>query len=525
VKKHISIIILTGIIFPFQLFGQTTIKGFVFEDSNYNQVKERYEKGMGNIGVSNGKDIVLTDQNGKYELPVNEGDIVFIIKPSGYSVPANEYNLPAYYYTYKPNGSPESKYPGNNPTGKLPKLVNFGLTKVEEKADFRILVFGDPQARNTKEMGYFYEGVVKELEEVNNVQFGISLGDLVFDDLNLFPSYIETIKKIEVPWYNVMGNHDMNLDADSDELSDETYEKYFGPATFSFNYGKVHFIVLDDVLYPDPRDGKGYYGGFTEKQFQFLENDLKHVSKDFLIVLAVHIPLSEPDNDSFNDSHRNRLFELLKDFPYTLSLSAHTHLQRQDFLGAQDGWLQKKPHHHFNVGTTCGSWFMGKEQENGLPEATMRDGTRQGYAFINFSNNTYSLEYKVAGKSPDYQFEIFAPKVLEKGKKTSSGIMANYFIGGDYDTLYYRIDNSSWKQMIKIKTFDPNYLHSLFEWDFTDKLFRGTRPANPVECEHIWYGGIDPFLEEGEHEIEVKAKNMFGKTHTQTKTYKILSEN
>lgn len=505
--------------------AQITIKGFVYEDSNYNQIKERGEKGVPGIGVSNGKDVMLTDENGKYELTATEGDIIFIIKPSGYSVPANEYNLPSYYYTYKPNGSPELEYQGNSPTGKLPKWVNFGLIKEEINTEFRILVFGDPQTRNEEEMDYFYRGIVKELKEVKDVQFGISLGDLVFDDLNLFSSYKETIRQIEIPWYNVMGNHDMNFEAKSDYLSDESFENHFGPATYSFNYGMVHFIILDDILYPDPRDGKGYWGGLTDKQIQFIENDLKYVSKDYLIVIAAHIPLSEPDqnNDLFNDAHKKKLFELLKEFPHTFSLSAHTHIQRQDFFYKQDGWLQEEPHHQYNVGTTCGSWYMGKLNENGLPETTMRDGTRQGYAYISFNKNNYTIDYKVAGKSPEYQFEIFAPKVLEQNKNTSSGIMANYFIGGDYDTLFYRIDNSEWNKMIKIKTFDPNYLHSVFEWDFTDKLLNGTRPSNPVESTHLWYGRIDPNLEVGEHTIEIKANNMFGKTHTQTKTYKIMT--
>ena len=34
-----------------------------------------------------------------------------------------------------------------------------------------------------------------------------------------------------------------------------------------------------DVLYPDPRDHEGYWGGFTEEQMQFIENDLKTVPK------------------------------------------------------------------------------------------------------------------------------------------------------------------------------------------------------------------------------------------------------
>ena len=44
----------------------------------------------------------------------------------------------------------------------------------------------------------------------------------------------------------------MNYDVQADSLSDETFESYFGPASYSFNYGKVHFIVLDDIRYPIP---------------------------------------------------------------------------------------------------------------------------------------------------------------------------------------------------------------------------------------------------------------------------------
>lgn len=118
----------------------------------------------------------------------------------------------------------------------------------------------------------------------------------------------------------------------NEDDSDETFEAYFGPATYSYNYAKTHILILDDILYPDPRDGKGYWGGFTEKQLKFIENDLKLVPKDYLVVLNFHIPISEPEGDSFRDEDRNNLFEILKDFPNTLSISAHTHIQRQDFL-------------------------------------------------------------------------------------------------------------------------------------------------------------------------------------------------
>ena len=63
------------------------------------------------------------------------------------------------------------------------------------------------------------------------------VGDLVCDDLVLHSPYIDAVSEIGVPWYNLMGNHDMNFDVMADSLADETYEANFGPANYSFNYG------------------------------------------------------------------------------------------------------------------------------------------------------------------------------------------------------------------------------------------------------------------------------------------------
>jgi hypothetical protein len=227
------------------------------------------------------------------------------------------------------------------------------------------------------------------------------------------------------------------------------------PPITPFNYGKVHFIVLEDILYPDPRDASGYWGGFREDQLAFIKNDLAFVPKDHLIVLAMHIPLFDEDyGDTFRDSDREALFELLREFPHTLSLSAHTHLQRHEFFDEDAGWKQSKPHHHYNVGTTSGDWYKGKLNEKGIPISTMRDGTPKGYVFIDFNGNSYELRYKVADQEPSYQMEIFAPQLIEKDKRTSAGIFVNFFIGNEKSTLRYRVDGghgktcSIWKNMI-----------------------------------------------------------------------------
>jgi hypothetical protein len=414
------------------------------------------------------------------------------------------------------------KYKGLAPTGDLPKELNFALLPAKEETEFTALVFGDPQPYNLMEIQFFEKGVVSEVAGITNAKFGISLGDLVGDDLALFKPYQEVISKIGIPWFNVIGNHDLNLDGKIEEHTDETFEAHFGPSNYAFNYGKVHFIVLENILYPDPRDGSGYWGGFREDQLAFVKNDIAFVPKDYLIVLAFHIPLfDEGYGDSYRDSDRDALFDLLKDFPHTLSLSAHTHLQRHEFFKADAGWKQPKPHHHYNVGTTSGDWYKGKTNEKGIPVSRMRDGTPKGYAFIDFKGNSYKLRYKVADKESSYQMEIFAPKVIEKDKRTTAGIFVNFFIGNEKSTLRYRIDEGKWQDMRYIEEYDPIYLLEMFEWDTTTELLDGKRPSNPEKSKHLWRANIPTQLPAGKHVIEVEAIDMFGNQFNAQTSYEI----
>lgn len=503
------------------LSAQKMAKGTVYTDANKNGKQERRERGVPEVSVTNGEQVVRTDASGRYELPVKDDNIIAVIKPSGFLVPLDGNNFPQYYYSYKPKGSPKSKFPGVAPTGKLPRSIDFGLIPTEDKEQFTALIFGDPQPYTLEEVDYFARGVVAEVEGIRDVPFGLSLGDLVGNDLDLFEPYAKAVSKVGIPWYNVMGNHDMNFDAPGDALSDETYEAHFGPANYAFNYGKVHFIVLDDILYPDPRDSKSYWGGFREDQLNFVENDLKFVPKDHLIVLAFHIPLREGEGDSYRDTDRAQLFDLLKEYPHTLSLSAHTHIQRQDYFGAEDGWQRERPHHEYNVGTTSGDWYSGKLNEGGIPVSTMRDGTPKGYAFIHFDGNQYTTEYKVAGKPKDYQMEIFNPRVVARGRNTPAGIFVNFFMGKKGDKVMYRIDDGDWKAMKYVEEQDPAYEASVYEWDTTDALMPGRRSSNPIPSTHLWRGDIAAKLELGEHKIEVRATDQFGKTVMGMSSYRL----
>ena len=506
-------------------YAQDTAKGYVFSDLNGNGKREKAETGLVGVAVTNGVDVVLSDKKGYYELPVTNDQIISVIKPAGYKVRVNDDKLPQFFYNHRPQGSPALKYKGVSATGKLPALIDFPLTPSKEDTNFTSLIFGDPQPDFLQEVDYFDKGIISELEGVKNIAFGLSMGDLVGNNPDLFTPYIKAVKKIGIPWYNLLGNHDINFDVKEDKYSDESFEAHFGPADYAFNYGNVHFIVLDDILYPDPRDGKSYWGGLRADQLSFVTNDLKFVPKDKLVVIAFHIPIGEAgNNQGFREDDRIKLFELLADFPNTLSLSAHTHNQKQIFFVKKDGWKQEKAHHHYNVGTTSGNWYSGELNEQGIPVSTMSDGTPKGYAFINFRGNQYDVDYKAAGKSKEYQLEISAPKIVGHKIKSSAGIYANFFMGSENDEVLYRIDNSAWKKMIYIPESDPAFLDVLHKWDHTETLLSGRRPSAAAECRHLWRAPIQVNIAPGEHTIEVKATDMYGKTFTQTKTYRVIEK-
>jgi len=502
-------------------FGQELAKGTVFVDENSNGRLDKKEVGLAGVSVSNGRQVVQTDKNGKYELPVQNDNIIFVVKPSGFELTLDADNHSKFYYIHKPQGSPELKYPGVAATGKLPKAIDFAFKAKEEPKNFSAFIFGDPQAYTAEEMEFFKNGVVNEAKTRKGPLFGISLGDLVGDDLSLHPSYKQTIAQMGLPWYNVMGNHDMNYDVKEDSLSDEGFEKSFGPANYSFNVGDAHFIVLDDIIYPHPEKGKGYQGGLRQDQIEFVANDLKFVPKDKLIVLAFHIPLNPDNDESFRREDRQQLFDILAEYPNILGLSAHTHFQQQNLYSSEHGWNGTKPFHEYNVGTTSGDWYSGLPNEQGIPTSTMRDGTPKGYAILSIDGNKYKFDYKVVGKDDNYTIGLFGPSVVKKKYVGRYNMFANFFLGSVNDQVRYRIDNADWIIMDKVEGTDPAYMKELLAYDGANTLVAGRRPSDAVNSAHLWKLKL-PKLKTGKHIIEVEAVDMFGRTHAAKKEIDVV---
>ena len=293
--KRIAILALLFINSCVLLFAQDNIGGFVYLDENQNLARDINEHGIEGVLLSNGRDVVETDHDGKWDISNNGNSAIFLIQPAGYLVPTNKSQVPQHY---------------SNPSNHQ-KAIEFALWKGEENHEFEALFFGDTQARGMKEVNYVTHDVVEECIG-NKAKFGVVLGDIVADDPGLFNELSASIAQIGIPWYYVFGNHDFDRNAKGNIGAEDTFFKNFGPSTYAYEFGQVAFININNVYY---KETGGYKGYFTDEQLSFVSNYLDHVPQDKLVVLMMHIPIVGCEN-------KEKMFRILEKRKHSLSIAA-----------------------------------------------------------------------------------------------------------------------------------------------------------------------------------------------------------
>jgi len=491
--------------------------GFVYSDLNKNNVMDAGEPGIPNVGVSNGAEVVLTGKNGMYRMPVSDNCVIFVIKPSGFALPVDNRNVATSYYLHYPKGSPKTRYPGVAPTGPLPPNLNFGLWPDDEKETFKAVFFGDTQPYSLTDIDYLGRDIVAEMLHHRDYQFVSVLGDIVGDNLNFYPPITSTLAQLKKPIFYVQGNHDENYDVNSDLLASETFKATFGPKNYAFNYAKVHFVVLDNIIYSGDTATKSYEEGFSQEAITFLKNDLMMTDPEKLIVLMMHSPfINEYAHKPI--VNLDKILEILQPFPYTFSISGHNHTVSQQLIGKEYGWNQAKPHQHFNAGAVCGDWWRGSTDETGLPETNMRDGSPNGFAVVSFNGINYSVDYQVARRPAEYKMNIFSPRIVDSLVSTTTWthreLFVNFFMGSAQDELRFRIDGGGWMKMQYSIEPDPLYINLRSAWDKPELKLRGRKPSQPEPCLHLWKATLPSGLTIGSHTIEVEALDFRGKIHT-----------
>ena len=503
----LTVLLLVGL----PAMAQEVATGFVFHDANYNGVMDEGESGIPDVLVSNGEDVVATDADGAWSLPVGEDTTLFVIKPSGWMTPVREDMIPQFYYVHKPEGSPELRYAGLEPTGPLPESIDFPLVPQEEPDSYEFILFGDTQPRTQQEVDYIAHDVVEELIG-SEAAFGVTLGDLLFDDLTLFEPLNEAIAHIGLPWYNVVGNHDLNMDAPDNELATETWKRVYGPTYYAYQYGPTWYFVLNDVVWT----GEGsYHGALGETQLAFIENVLEHVDQDSLIMILMHIPLTHMQD-------RADFYALIEDYPNLFSTAAHRHFQQHHFFGEDEDWKGSEPLHHLVHATVCGSWWRGVPNEFGIPHATMQDGAPNGYSIVSIDGNEYSIRFKAARRPADFQMLVHLPEEIQSSDTAETEVVANIFAGSERNEVHMRLNGEGeWLPMEHSPRACPFYVEA-FELDSIMPDGTGIRLPGPITSSHIWAAPLPADLPVGVHRVDVRSVDMFGQEDIDHRTFRIV---
>jgi hypothetical protein len=515
-----------------------TVSGTVYENRSGVARRQPGDPGVPNVLVSNGRDVVKTDAAGRYTLPIDDESIIFVIKPSGYAVPLDDDRLPRFYYIHQPAGSPQNlnlRFRGIDPTGALPDAVDFALTKADEPQKFDVVVFADPQPESELEVNFIRDDVVNGVIGTN-AAFGITAGDIMFDDLSMYPRLNRVIGRIGLPWYNIGGNHDLNYEAPGAKYSRETFKRVYGPNYYAFEYGGALFLMLDNVDYlgPDPSRPYGagkYEGRIGERQLGFIANVLKDYPADKLVVACMHIPLRtyvDPADPSMNTADRADLLRLLAGRPHTLSLAGHTHTTEHHYFGADDGFAGPSPHHHHVLTAVSGSWWSGPYDHRGIAVADSRDGSPNGFHILSIDGAAYSTRFVPASEGSrqmrimlDSAFhrdrkELYAEfrmgellgSPIPQGSAFATNLVVNFFDGGPRTLVEYRIGSRAPVKMARVSRPDP----------FVEEVFaRNESTKKPwVKAErssHIFVARLPGDLEAGTHCIAVRAVDEYRREH------------
>jgi C terminal of Calcineurin-like phosphoesterase/N terminal of Calcineurin-like phosphoesterase len=502
--------------------SQSTVTGIVFETGE----RRPDDPGIASVLVSNGRDVVKTDRNGGYTLPLHDEAVIFVIKPTGYAPPVDHgAMLPRFYYIHQPKGTPAHlglRHRGIEPTGPLPGSVDFALKKVDEPACFDVLLFTDPHAESPAAIDFIRTDVVNALIGTK-AAFGMTMGDIMSDDLSLYDRYNRIIGRIGIPWHNIAGNHDLNFEAPDRNFSRETFKRTFGPDYYAFEYGGALFLMLDNVDYLG--NGK-YQGRFGERQLAFVSDVLRQTPADRLVVAAMHIPLRtylDPKDPTTGTSDCTALLKLLGDRP-NVSFSGHTHTTEHHYFGGGDPG--KTPHHHHILAAVSGSWWSGPYDHRGVAVADSPDGNPNGFHVLSVDGNRYTTQFRSAKEPEGRQMRIVLdsephPNAFDddsrlglmfgspifQDKTCATDVVVNVFDGGPRTTVVYRIGE---RPPVRMKRSRPDpFVTEVFARNHATK-----KPWAAAElCSHIWVARLPADLDAGTHCIMVRVIDEYGREH------------
>lgn len=360
--------------------------------------------GLADVVVSDGFAVTKTDANGVYHLPSDKkSKYVFVSIPADYEVSVDK-SLPLFFVRL-------------TRAEQIVEIADFELTPVNND-NHVVMILGDMHLANrNQDVSQFQSGFLTDVnrsilnyKNAGKKVYALTLGDMSWEtywEQNKFalPEYLREMNKINAPVFNTTGNHDNNPAVVGDWESGGRFREVIGPSYYSFNIGKVHYVVLDNIEYlNNPVGTRNYNTTVVADQMDWLRKDLAMIAdKSTPVVIAMHAHLfTNPSLSGQNETRSTRLtnaqelIDVLNAFSNVHVYSGHTHL---NYNARYSPSLMEH-----NIGVVCATWWWtGALADNHI----CKDGTPGGYVIWEANGRDLRWTYKSIGQEEDYQFRAY----------------------------------------------------------------------------------------------------------------------
>ncbi|MDX1364961.1 MAG: calcineurin-like phosphoesterase C-terminal domain-containing protein [Arenibacter latericius] len=504
-----------------------TVKGVVYSDG----------KGVPGVVVSDGYEVTVTDEKGIYYLPsLKKIGFIFISIPGNFEV-INEGKAPQFFKRLSNNTSTVEQ-------------KDFSLIKTNNENHVVIPLADWHLANRNNDLDQFTGKVLPDINAAidqysadGTKVYALTLGDMTWDtywynnDFGL-NEYLPYMNMLNSPVFNVMGNHDNDPYYSEDWEAENKYREVIGPTYYSFNLGKVHYVVLDTVEYINSGGTVGTVGDrnyntvITSDQIAWLKKDLAAITdKSTPIIVAMHTPLYKRPSLDANGNQVNSyaldnggtLVDSLKDFSTVHVLSGHTHINYRI-----DDEANLMEH---NTAAICATWWWtGRNGYAG--NHICKDGSPGGYSIWQMNGKDVQWRYKSIGYEEGYQFRSydlnevhitaseFAPNTTEETlvpyaepysqKNVNNEVLINVW-GYDSQWKIEVTENNNKLDISRVNTKDP--LH-IISYDAL-RLNVGATPTGAFvtnDTAHLFKVTASA----PDTTLEIKVTDRFGNVYTET---------
>lgn len=452
------------------------------------------------VVVTDGTQCVKTDAKGRFAMTTDleKARFVYLSLPDGSSVATRD-GIPQFYQRI--------------PRHAKAVEARFVLERQAPADRYTVLMIADPQVRPfgvDNSMETWHERVAPDAEAFRASRtepvYCINLGDLVYNFMNAWDDYMDGAALIQCPTFNVIGNHDYDqANLFETELGDVYYESYVGPTHYSFDLGKIHYLVFNDILYDRPTPSSKYYYGLDDNTLAWLKADLASVPKDRIIMTCSHNNPFKTPNKSPHGSHNvyslhyNDYLSLLSQYKAVYAWNGHNHENFYYNYAGKDTKHGAPNIQCISVARCTGALRLNRELG--------QKGEPQGYMVLEVTGDSLSWYYKGVGTGKETQMRAYSPE--RTGDGTVKVNIWNWSEG--WSTPEWYENGVKVADMASTPGVDPDY-YDLFE-TVTSKTTR--KYCTPSKEAFLFT--VTP--SSGATGGEIRVRDMFGNVFTETLTW------